>query len=129
VLNNEQPSPSNERFSLISLVNVDRRFSIFIATVEKLELGSSIGQNNLINRKGFNVSSSEKKNIYTTVEKTILSLASLFPMILTLHHPAARQFCRSTYTITDNSAVLINIITGVSPPHFDFFVFYVLCQC
>jgi hypothetical protein len=23
--------------------------------------------------------------------------------------------------------VLINIITGVSPPHFDFFVFYVLC--
>jgi hypothetical protein len=30
-----KPSPSNERFSLISLVNVDRRFSIFIATVEK----------------------------------------------------------------------------------------------
>jgi hypothetical protein len=28
-------------------------------------------------RKGFNVSSSEKNNIYTTVEKTILSLASL----------------------------------------------------
>jgi hypothetical protein len=51
---------------------------------------------------------------------------------LTLHHPAARQFCRSTYTITDyNSAVLINIITGVSPPHFDFvmFLYYVLCQC
>jgi hypothetical protein len=35
VVNNEQPSPSNERFSLILLVNVDRRFSIFIATVEK----------------------------------------------------------------------------------------------
>jgi hypothetical protein len=35
VVNNEQPSPSNERFSLISLVNVDRRFSIFIANVEK----------------------------------------------------------------------------------------------
>jgi hypothetical protein len=34
-VNNEQPSPSNERFSLILLVNVDRRFSIFIATVEK----------------------------------------------------------------------------------------------
>ncbi|CAH1374439.1 unnamed protein product [Tenebrio molitor] len=29
------PSPSNERFSLISLVNVDRRFSISIAIVEK----------------------------------------------------------------------------------------------
>jgi hypothetical protein len=23
--------------------------------------------------------------------------------IITLHHPAARQFCRSTYTITDNT--------------------------
>jgi hypothetical protein len=74
---------------------------------------------------------------------------------LSLRHSAVRQFCRSTYTITyfsyptstrrhgnfagvhtllriilsSNSAVLINIITGVSPPHFDFFVFYVLCQC
>jgi hypothetical protein len=31
--------------------------------------------------------------------------------------------------LSSNSAVLINIITGVSPPHFDFFVYYVLCQC
>jgi hypothetical protein len=32
--------------------------------------------------------------------------------------------------LSSNSAVLINIITGVSPPHFDFVVFYyVLCQC
>jgi hypothetical protein len=31
---------------------------------------------------------------------------------------------------SSNSAVLINIITGVSPPHFDFVVFYyVLRQC
>jgi hypothetical protein len=30
---------------------------------------------------------------------------------------------------SNNSAVLINIITGVSPPHFDFVVYYVLCQC
>jgi hypothetical protein len=28
--------------------------------------------------------------------------------------------------LSSNSAVLINIITGVSPPHFDFFVFYLL---
>jgi hypothetical protein len=35
LLTSGQPSPSNERFSLISLINVDRRFSIFIATVEK----------------------------------------------------------------------------------------------
>jgi hypothetical protein len=28
--------------------------------------------------------------------------------------------------LSSNSAVLINIITGVSPPHFDFVVFYVL---
>jgi hypothetical protein len=31
--------------------------------------------------------------------------------------------------LSSNSAVLINIITGVSPPHFDFVVYYVLCQC
>jgi hypothetical protein len=48
-------------------------------------------------------------------------------------HPAARQFA-GVHTLlriilSSNSAVLINIITGVSPPHFDFFVFYVLCQC
>jgi hypothetical protein len=31
--------------------------------------------------------------------------------------------------LSSNSAVLINIITGVSPPLFDFVVCYVLCQC
>jgi hypothetical protein len=31
--------------------------------------------------------------------------------------------------LSSNSAVLINIITGVSPSHFDFVVYYVLCQC
>jgi hypothetical protein len=31
--------------------------------------------------------------------------------------------------LLSNSTVLINIITGVSPPHFDFVVYYVLCQC
>jgi hypothetical protein len=31
--------------------------------------------------------------------------------------------------LSSNSAELINIITGVSPPHFDFVVYYVLCQC
>jgi hypothetical protein len=31
--------------------------------------------------------------------------------------------------LSSNSAVLINIITGVSPPHFDFVVYYVLSQC
>jgi hypothetical protein len=31
--------------------------------------------------------------------------------------------------LSSNSAVLINIITGVSPPHFDFVVYCVLCQC
>jgi hypothetical protein len=31
--------------------------------------------------------------------------------------------------LSSNCAVLINIITGVSPPHFDFVVYYVLCQC
>jgi hypothetical protein len=31
--------------------------------------------------------------------------------------------------LSSNSALLINIITGDSPPHFDFVVYYVLCQC
>jgi hypothetical protein len=32
--------------------------------------------------------------------------------------------------LSSNSAVLINIIIGVSPPHLDLVVFYyVLCQC
>jgi hypothetical protein len=31
--------------------------------------------------------------------------------------------------LSSNSAVLINIITGVLPPYFDFVVYYVLCQC
>jgi hypothetical protein len=31
--------------------------------------------------------------------------------------------------LSSNSAVLINIITGVLPPHFDIVVYYVLCQC
>jgi hypothetical protein len=32
--------------------------------------------------------------------------------------------------VSSNNAVLFNIITGVSPPHFDFVMFYyVLCQC
>jgi hypothetical protein len=35
----------------------------------------------------------------------------------------------SIYYPSSNSAVLINIITGVSLPHFDFVVYYVLCQC
>jgi hypothetical protein len=30
--------------------------------------------------------------------------------------------------LSSNSAVLINIITGVLPPHFDFVVYYVLCH-
>jgi hypothetical protein len=31
--------------------------------------------------------------------------------------------------LSSNSAVPINIITGVLPSHFDFVVYYVLCQC
>jgi hypothetical protein len=31
--------------------------------------------------------------------------------------------------LSSNSALLIKIITGVSPLHFDFVVYYVLCQC
>jgi flagellar biosynthesis/type III secretory pathway chaperone len=59
----EQPSPSNERLSSISLVNVDD----FNTNYQEMTTQTRrIRQNNLINniiRKGFNVSSSEKNSI------------------------------------------------------------------
>jgi hypothetical protein len=62
-VNNEQPSPSNERFSLISLVNVDDFHS---KPLKNANSDRRIAQNNLIIiiiRKGFNVSSSGKNSI------------------------------------------------------------------
>jgi hypothetical protein len=57
------------------------------------------------------------------------SSASLYPTSTRRHGNFAGVHTLLRIILSSNSAVLINIITGVSPPHFDFFVFYVLCQC
>jgi hypothetical protein len=39
-------------------------------------------------------------SLYLTYYERLTNVLTL----LTLYHPAARQFCRSTYTITDNTS-------------------------
>jgi hypothetical protein len=58
-VNNEQPSPSNERFSLISLVNVDD----FHSNRWKMRTRIVASDKIIIIGKGFNVSSSGKNSI------------------------------------------------------------------
>jgi hypothetical protein len=53
----------------------------------------------------------------------------LFPSTSRRHGNFAGVHTLLRILLSSNSAVLINIITGVSPPHFDFVVYYVLCQC
>jgi hypothetical protein len=54
----------------------------------------------------------------------------IFPSTTRRHGNFAGIHTLLRILLSSNSAVLINIITGVSPPHFDFVVFYyVLCQC
>jgi hypothetical protein len=53
----------------------------------------------------------------------------LFPSITRRHGNFAGVHTLLRILLSSNSAVLINIITGVLPPHFDFVVYYVLCQC
>jgi hypothetical protein len=46
--------------------------------------------------------------MYHLTEKVLTEFYKILSKLRALHHPAARQFCRSTYTITDitiNSAV------------------------
>jgi hypothetical protein len=66
-------------------------------------------------------------------KKQIAAPATTIIIFVSHLHPGHGNFA-GVHTLlriilSSNSAVLINIITGVSPPHFDFFVFYVLCQC
>jgi hypothetical protein len=62
--------------------------------------------------------------------KTILIPTNLFPSTTWRHGNFAGVHTLLRILLSSNSAVLINIITGVSPPHFDFVVFYYgLCQC
>jgi hypothetical protein len=58
-----------------------------------------------------------------------ISLDSYYPTSTRRHGNFAGVHTLLRIILSSNGAVLINIITGVSPPHFDFFVFYVLCQC
>jgi hypothetical protein len=62
----------------------------------------------------------------------VLNLCSLFfnyPTSTRRHGNFAGVHTLLRILLSSNSAVLINIITGVSPPHFDFVVYYVRCQC
>jgi hypothetical protein len=68
---------------------------------------------------------------------TFLKKKKIYIYIYKIYYPSATQrhgnfagvHTLLRILLSSNSAVLINIITGVSPPHFDFVVYYVLCQC
>jgi hypothetical protein len=57
------------------------------------------------------------------------TLLSHYPTSTRRHGNFAGVHTLLRILLSSNSAVLINIITGVLPPHFDFVVYYVLCQC
>jgi hypothetical protein len=63
------------------------------------------------------------------IEKIICTYLHSYPTSTRRHGNFAGVHTLLRIILSSNSAVHINIITGVSPPHFDFFVFYVLCQC
>jgi hypothetical protein len=64
----------------------------------------------------------------TCIESLLLALF-YYPTSTRRHGNFAGVHTLLQIILSSNSAVLINIITGVSPPHFDFVVSYVLCQC
>jgi tetrahydromethanopterin S-methyltransferase subunit E len=55
---------------------------------------------------------------------TLSYVLLLFPSTTRQHGNFAGVLTLLRILLSSNSAVLINIITGVSPPHFDFVVFY-----
>jgi hypothetical protein len=65
--------------------------------------------------------------VYNLLEINILYYPS--PSATRRHGNFAGVYTLLRILLSSNSAVLINIITGVSPPHYDFVVYYVLCQC
>jgi hypothetical protein len=68
-----------------------------------------------------------QENLVAPVSTLIIAFS--YPTSTRRHGNFAGVHTLLRIILSSNSAVLINIITGVSPPHFDFFVFYVLCQC
>jgi hypothetical protein len=69
------------------------------------------------------------KNLPRTALQICMFHINSYPTSTRRHGNFAGVHTLLRIILSSNSAVLINIITGVSPPHFDFFVFYVLCQC
>jgi hypothetical protein len=67
-------------------------------------------------------------NIYLEINLLIITLL-YYPSATRRHGNFAGVHTLLRILLSSDSAVLINIITGVSPPHFDFVVYYVLCQC
>jgi hypothetical protein len=70
-----------------------------------------------------------KKNNYCYYNKNYFYVLYDYPTSTRRHGNFAGVHTLLRISLSSNSAVLINIITGVSPPHFDFVVYYVLCQC
>jgi hypothetical protein len=67
--------------------------------------------------------------IQRNIHSNLLMMTFDYPTSTRRHGNFAGVHTLLRIILSSNSAVLINIITGVSPPHFDFVVYYVLCQC
>jgi hypothetical protein len=76
----------------------------------------------------FCISGSLKKKMVAIVNN-LENLRNNYPTSTRRHGNFAGVHTLLRILLSSNSAVLINIITGVLPPHFDFVVYYVLCQC
>jgi hypothetical protein len=72
---------------------------------------------------------STKKLLFSERMKLLLFIDVNYPTSTRRHGNFAGVHTLLRILLSSNSAVLINIITGVLPPHFDFVVYYVLCQC
>jgi hypothetical protein len=66
---------------------------------------------------------------YEIIKHAVNSNLFYYPTSTRRHGNFAGVHTLLRILLSSNSAVLINIITGVLPPHFDFVVYYVLCQC
>jgi hypothetical protein len=89
-------------------------------------------RNRLLDRTGLKILENNKNPAIKSLqlwENCIMGVHFSYPTSTRRHGNFAGVHTLLRIKLSSNSAVLINIITGVSPPHFDFFVFYVLCQC
>jgi hypothetical protein len=72
----------------------------------------------------------ESKNIKKNKDRTYIPCSVYnfihYPTSTRRHGNFAGVHTLLRILLSSNSAVIINIITGVSPPHFDFVVYYVM---